>query len=118
MTKLYLNQNLNEPCRKSIKVFLALSILAAFYSEPLWAAAALPTQFDFANGAAAPGYTKVTPTTMYSAAVGYGFQPSKSPVTAVSRAAATSCGATIARASIRFLFRLIFPSEITPSTSI
>ena len=85
MTKLFSNQNLNASCRKSIKVFLALSILAAFYSEALWAAAALPTQFDFGTGAAAPGYTKVTPTTIYSAAVGYGFQPSKSPVTAVSR---------------------------------
>ena len=84
MTKLGSNQNLHALCRKSAKVFLELSIMAAFFSKTLWAAAP-PTQFDFGTGAAAPGYTKVTPTTMYSAAVGYGFQPSKSPVTAVSR---------------------------------
>src|SRR5271157_3323159 len=42
-----------------------------------------PTKFDFGTGAAAPGYTKVTPTTTYSTALGYGFEGGT--VTAVSR---------------------------------
>ena len=33
----------------------------------------LPYRFDFGSGPAAPGYTKVLPTTAYSAARGYGF---------------------------------------------
>jgi hypothetical protein len=46
---------------------------------------AQPTKFDFGSGTAAAGYTKVTPSTAYSATLGYGFQPSDSPITAVSR---------------------------------
>ena len=42
-----------------------------------------PTKFDFGTGTAAPGYTKVTPTTTYSTALGYGFEGGT--VTAVSR---------------------------------
>jgi lysophospholipase L1-like esterase len=45
--------------------------------------AQVPTKFDFGTGAAAPGYTKVTPTTTYSASQGYGFEGGT--VTAVSR---------------------------------
>ena len=45
--------------------------------------AAVPTQFDFGTGTAAAGYTKVTPTTTYSASQGYGFEGGT--VTAVSR---------------------------------
>jgi lysophospholipase L1-like esterase len=47
--------------------------------------AAVPTQFDFGTGTAAAGYTKVTPATAFSTALGYGFQPSTSAITAVSR---------------------------------
>jgi lysophospholipase L1-like esterase len=46
--------------------------------------AAVPTQFDFGTGAAAAGYMKVTPTTLYSSSQGYGFDTG-STVTAVSR---------------------------------
>jgi hypothetical protein len=59
--------------------FLAIVSLAA------GAQAQIPTQFDFGTGAPAAGYTKVTPATVYSTTLGYGFQPSKSPITAVSR---------------------------------
>jgi lysophospholipase L1-like esterase len=46
--------------------------------------AAVPTQFDFGTGTAAAGYTKVTPSTLYSTSQGYGFD-SGSTLTAVSR---------------------------------
>ena len=46
---------------------------------------AQPTQFDFGTGTAAAGYTKVTPTTVYSTSLGYGFEQNNSPITAVSR---------------------------------
>ena len=43
----------------------------------------VPAKFDFGTGTAATGYTKVTPTTTYSTALGYGFEGGT--VTAVSR---------------------------------
>jgi lysophospholipase L1-like esterase len=46
----------------------------------------VPTKFDFGTGTAAAGYTKVTPTTTYSTALGYGFE--NGTVTAVSRGGA------------------------------
>jgi len=53
------------------------SLLTALYAQP--------TKFDFGTGTPAPGYTKVTPTTVYSSSQGYGFEQNKSPITAVTR---------------------------------
>jgi lysophospholipase L1-like esterase len=47
----------------------------------------LPYKFDFGSGSAAPGYTKILPTTAYSAARGYGFA-STANLVAVNRDAA------------------------------
>ena len=40
---------------------------------------AFTTKFDFGSGPAAPGYTKVSPTTLYADALGYGFEPNAAP---------------------------------------
>ena len=42
---------------------------------PLFAADGMPLRFDFGFGAAAPGYTSVTPDTLFTRAGGYGFEP-------------------------------------------
>ena len=39
-------------------------------------AQSLPIKFDFTSGPAAPGYTHVSPTSLYSDATGFGFEPS------------------------------------------
>jgi hypothetical protein len=59
------------------------SIVFAVALLSIIAQAQVPTKFDFGTGAAAAGYTKVTPTTTYSTALGYGFEGGT--VTAVSR---------------------------------
>jgi lysophospholipase L1-like esterase len=85
MNKIFILKRHGSKCRMSLKAFLGIAAFAALAPSAIYAAVVVPTKFDFGTGAAAPGYTKVMPTTMYSATVGYGFQPSKSPVTAVSR---------------------------------
>ncbi|MGB7567560.1 MAG: GDSL-type esterase/lipase family protein [Chitinivibrionales bacterium] len=71
--------------------------------------AAPPTQFDFGTGAAASGYTKVTPTTMYSTAQGYGFQPSGSPITAVSRGGSDVLRGDYCTSADSFSFSIALP---------
>ena len=71
--------------------------------------AAAPTQFDFGTGTAAAGYTKVTPATSFSATLGYGFQPSKSAITAVSRGGADVLKGDFCTSADSFSFSLNLP---------
>jgi lysophospholipase L1-like esterase len=71
--------------------------------------AAVPTQFDFGTGTAAAGYTKVTPATSFSTAQGYGFQPSKSAITAVSRGGADALKGDYCTSADSFSFSLDLP---------
>lgn len=71
--------------------------------------AAVPTQFDFGTGTAAAGYTKVTPTTAFSTAQGYGFQPSKSAITAVSRGGTDVLKGDYCTSADSFSFSLALP---------
>jgi hypothetical protein len=71
----------NRPRRFSGKRLLTIAAIVSVAAATQ--AAAPPTKFDFGTGAAEPGYTKVTPTTAYSVAQGYGFEGGT--VTAVSR---------------------------------
>jgi len=73
MVDLRSNQNRNA------FLFITAAIALLFVTVK----AQVPTKFDFGTGAAAAGYTKVTPTTTYSTALGYGFE--NGTVTAVSR---------------------------------
>ena len=66
-----------------------LLLIALFASTPVFAADSTPPastsfKFDFGSGAAAAGYTKVTPDMAYSVVRGFGFEPGPAP-TAVDR---------------------------------
>jgi lysophospholipase L1-like esterase len=67
---------LNRPYRFTMTK-IAVVILALF--QLAFAAAGAPAKplfkFDFGNGPAAPGYTKITETTVYSEELGYGLEP-------------------------------------------
>jgi lysophospholipase L1-like esterase len=60
-----------------------IAAVASMLINSAFTPAQVPTKFDFGTGPAAAGYTKVTPTTTYSTALGYGFEGGT--VTAVSR---------------------------------
>jgi lysophospholipase L1-like esterase len=77
--------NVNSDRRFSPKVFFPIVAAIAWFCAAVQAQ--VPTKFDFGTGPAAAGYTKVTPTTVYSAAQGYGFEPGAT-ITAVSRGGA------------------------------
>ena len=52
-----------------------VSFLLVLSMAPLFAAEALPLRFDFGFGGTAPGYTSVTPDTLFTRELGYGFEP-------------------------------------------
>ena len=94
--------------KKTVKLSAGSMFLGAlFFAVNLNAAP--PTQFDFGTGAAAPGYTKVTPTTMYSTAQGYGFQPSGSPISAVSRGGSDVLRGDYCTSADSFSFSIALP---------
>jgi lysophospholipase L1-like esterase len=68
----------------------------------------LPYKFDFGSGAAAAGYTKVLPTTAYSAARGYGFA-STANLVAVSRGAPDTYHGDFITSSKPFTFNTNLP---------
>lgn len=69
---------------KSYAVGVAALTLAGLSAVPTVAAPA-SYQFSFSPGTAARGYTQVLPTTTYTDARGYGFEPSTAPIQAVER---------------------------------
>ncbi len=52
-----------------------VSSVLALGLAPLFAAEARPLRFDFGFGGAAPGYTSVTPDTLFTRELGHGFEP-------------------------------------------
>lgn len=69
----------------------------------------LPYKFDFGTGAAAPGYTKVLPTTAFSAARGYGFA-STTNLIAVKRGAPDTLFGDFITSSKPFTFNTDLPN--------
>jgi lysophospholipase L1-like esterase len=68
----------------------------------------LPYRFDFGSGAAAAGYTKILPTTAYSAARGYGFA-STANLVAVSRGGPDTLHGDFITSSKPFTFNTNLP---------
>ncbi len=68
----------------------------------------LPYRFDFGSGAAESGYTKILPTTAYSAARGYGFA-STANLVAVNRGAPDALRGDFITSSKPFTFNTDLP---------
>jgi lysophospholipase L1-like esterase len=96
-------------CGSTIRHLSTKAILMGIMAIAVNLNAAVPTQFDFGTGTAAAGYTKVTPTTAFSAALGYGFQPSKSAITAVSRGGTDVLKGDYCTSADSFSFSLALP---------
>lgn len=89
---------------KTITRFLLLSLLlgaaSSLYAQPL--------RFDFGSGEAAEGYTAVSAQTLYTDALGYGFEPGPA-LTAVARKKGTPLTKDFITASEPFRFSVLLP---------
>ena len=88
----------------TISKFLFLNVL--LFAAPL--VDAQPLRFDFGSDAAEPGYTVVSPGTLYSEALGYGFEPGAS-LSAVTRRKGTDLTRDYITAAEPFRFSVRLP---------